>query len=194
MPYFEDGTLKFKSMPKEKREAVYIPIASFITAYGRAKTIRTSQAIRDYSLKKYGFDAYEYSDTDSIKVVGLTDEDLKELNDQGIIEIDDYKLGAWAVEEHFDRILAIRQKCYITEVDGKCYPTVAGLPKYLAPLLTMDNFKRGFTTKGKTLPDLIKLAKENGASMDEIEKIHHKLTYKYVKGGVILADTDFTIK
>lgn len=58
----------------------------------------------------------------------------------------------------------------------------------------MDNFKRGFTTKGKLLPDLIELAKDNGATLEEIDKIHHKLTYKYVKGGVILADTDFTIK
>lgn len=98
------------------------------------------------------------------------------------------------MEEHFDRILAIRQKCYITESEGKFHPTVAGLPKYLAPLLTMDNFKRGFTTKGMLLPDLIDLAKENGATEEDLEKIHHKLTYKYVKGGVILADTDFTIK
>lgn len=180
-------------MPKEKREPIYIPIASFITAYGRAKTIRTSQAIRDYSIEKYGEDKYVYSDTDSCKA-NLTDEDLKELNERGIIEIDDYKLGAWALEEHFDRILAIRQKCYITEHDGKCSPTVAGLPKYLAPLITFDNFKRGFTTKGMVLPDLIKLAKDNGATNEELEKIHHKLTYKYVKGGVILADTDFTIK
>ena len=58
----------------------------------------------------------------------------------------------------------------------------------------MNNFKRGFTTKGKLLPDLVEMAKANGATEDELEKIHHKLTYKYVKGGVILSDTDFTIK
>lgn len=58
----------------------------------------------------------------------------------------------------------------------------------------MNNFKRGFSTKGKMLPDLITMAKDNGATEEELEKIHHKLTYKYVKGGVILADTDFTIK
>lgn len=193
VPYFEDGVLKFYNLPKEEREPVYVPIASFITAYGRAKTIRTSQAIRDFSMAKYGEDAYIYSDTDSIKCT-LNDDDLKELNDKGIIKIDDYELGAWAVEEHFDRILAIRQKCYITEHEGVCTPTVAGLPKYLAPLLTFDNFKRGFTTKGMLLPDLIELAKKNGATEEQLEKIHHKLTYKYVKGGVILADTDFTIK
>ena len=41
---------------------------------------------------------------------------------------------------------------------------------------------------------MINEAIKNGASESEIEKIHHKLTYKYVKGGVILEDTDFTIK
>ena len=45
-----------------------------------------------------------------------------------------------------------------------------------------------------TKEDMIKLALKNGATNDEIEKLHHKFTYKYVKGGVILADTDFTIK
>ena len=42
--------------------------------------------------------------------------------------------------------------------------------------------------------DMIKLAKKNGATDEEIEKLHHKLVYKYVKGGVILKETDFTIK
>lgn len=194
IPFMDhDGTLKFITKEKEKRESIYIPVASFITAYGRAKTIRTSQKIREWSIEHKGFDAYVYSDTDSIKAL-LTDEDLEKLKQEGIIDLDDYELGYWALEEHFDRILAIRQKCYITESEGKCHPTVAGLPKYLAPLLTMDNFKRGFTTKGMLLPDLIDLAKENGATNEELDKIHHKLTYKYVKGGVILADTDFTIK
>ena len=57
-----------------------------------------------------------------------------------------------------------------------------------------DNFKKGFTTAGMSMNDMIKLAKKNGANEEEIKKLHHKLTYKYVKGGVILADTDFTIK
>lgn len=166
-------------------------MASFITSYARNKTIRTSQAVRDYSLKKYGVDKYWYSDTDSIKC-GLTDEDLEELKD--VIEIDDYKLGAWALEEHFDRFLAIRQKCYITEIEGKVHVTVAGLPQYLAPLITFDNFKKGFSTNGMTLPELKAMAKKNGATKDEIKKIHHKLRYVYVDGGVVLEDTDFTIK
>ena len=191
-PYLdENGVVKFTLLPEEEREPVYIPVACFITSYGRVDTIRTSQKIRDYSIAKYGKDAYLYSDTDSIHCT-LTDEDLEELKDD--IFLDDYALGAWAKESEFDRALFIRQKCYIEEEKGKLNVTVAGLPKYLTPLITFDNFKRGFTTEGLTLNEMIDLASENGATEEQIKKLHPKLTYKYVKGGVILADTDFTIK
>lgn len=192
MPYLdEDGIVKFITLDSEERETCYLPVASFITSLGRNKTIRTSQAIKDFTLNKYGEDRYYYSDTDSIHA-GLNSEDLEELKD--IIKIDDYELGAWAKEAEFTKALYIRQKCYIEQVDGKTVVTVAGLPKYLAPLITFDNFKKGFTTSGMELDDLVELAKKNGATDEELKKLHHKLTYKYVKGGVILADTDFTIK
>lgn len=191
-PYLDDnGVVKFTLLPEEEREPVYIPVACFITSYGRVDTIRTSQKIRDYSIKKYGKDAYLYSDTDSIHCT-LTDADLEELKED--IFIDDYALGAWAKESDFDRALFIRQKCYIEEEKGKLNVTVAGLPKYLTPLITFENFKKGFTTEGLTLHEMIDLASKNGATEEELKKLHPKLTYKYVKGGVILADTDFTIK
>ena len=122
----------------------------------------------------------------------LDDEDLEELKD--VIFLDDYALGAWAKESDFDRALFIRQKCYVEEENGKLNVTVAGLPKYLTPLITFENFKKGFSTEGLTLKQMINLASKNGATDEQIKKLHHKLTYKYVKGGVILADTDFTIK
>lgn len=187
----EDGIVRFSLLPEEEREPVYIPVACFITAYGRCDTIRTSQKIRDYSIEKYGKDAYLYSDTDSIHCL-LNDDDLECLKDD--IFLDDFALGAWAKESEFDRALFIRQKCYIEEENGKLNVTVAGLPKYLTPLITFENFKRGFSTEGLTLDEMIKMASANGATPEEIKKLHSKLTYKYVKGGVILADTDFTIK
>ena len=186
-----DERLRFITEDEEERETLYVPVASFITAYGRNKTIRTSQAIRDFTLKKYGEDRYFYSDTDSIHA-NLSEEDLEELKD--IIDIDDYKLGYWAKEAEFDRAIYIRQKCYVEEIKGKLEVTVAGLPKYLAPLITFENFKRGFSTEGLTLQEMLDLASANGATEEELKKLHPKLTYKYVKGGVILADTDFTIK
>lgn len=191
-PYLdEEGIVRFTMTQPEERESIYIPVACFITAYARVKTILTSQAIRDYSEKKYDKDAYLYSDTDSIHCT-LNKDDLTELND--IIEIDDYKLGAWAHESDFTRAIFLRQKCYIEEINGKVKVTVAGLPQFLAPIINFDNFKEGFTTENLTEEDLIKLAKENGATDGEVEKVHHKLNYKYVKGGVVLCDTGFTIK
>ena len=186
-----EGNIQYLNTDIEEREPVYIPVASWITSLGRCKTIRTSQMIREYSLKKHGFDAYIYSDTDSIKAI-LTDEDIEELKD--MIGIDDYALGKWALEEKWQKFLGIRQKCYITEVDDKVKVTVAGLPKYLAPIINFNNFKRGFSTCGLTVEKMREMAKENGASEEEIEALHHKLTYTHVDGGVVLTDTDFTIK
>ena len=191
--FHEDGTLGYITEKPEERKTVYIPVAAFTTAYARNKTIRTSQKIREYTEKKYGVDGYIYSDTDSIKA-NLTDEDLDYLSKEGILDIDDFKLGAWACEEHFDRILCIRQKCYITESEGHVGVTVAGLPKYLTPLISFENFKKGFTTAGLSQTEMVLMARANGASDDELEEIHHKTTYKHVNGGVILVDTDFTIK
>lgn len=190
-PYLDNGVVKFRLLPEETRETVSVAVAAYITAYGRNKTIRTSQQIRDYTMQKYGEDRYFYSDTDSIHA-NLSPEDLEELKD--IILIDDFKLGYWAKEAEFDRAIYIRQKCYIEEINGKLEVTVAGLPKYLAPLITFDNFKKGFTTEGLNRDQMLAIASGNGASPEEIEKLHHKLRYKYVNGGVILADTDFTIK
>lgn len=194
-PYLDDsGVVRYQMMEPEEREPVYIPVASFITSYARSYTIRTSQAIRDWSIKKYGVDCYLYSDTDSIHMLVYNeDEDVNDL--AKIINIDDYELGAWKLESRFKRASFIRQKSYIEEdYDDKLNVTIAGFPKQLAPLINFDNFKIGFTTEGMTLDDLIKLAKDNGASDEQIEKLHPKLGYKYVKGGVILEDVDFTIK
>lgn len=191
-PYLdENDKLCYYNLPEETKKGLYIPVASFITAYARNKTIRTSQAVRDFSLNKYGIDKYWYSDTDSIWT-GLTVEDLEELKDT--IEIDDYKLGAWALEKTVDRFLGLRQKCYIYEMDNKVNVTIAGLPHYLAPLITFDNFRKGFSTAGLTIEMMQAQAKANGATEEEIKKLHHKLRYTYVNGGVVLEDTDFTIK
>lgn len=190
-PYLDrDGVVKYIVSEEETRETCYCPIACFVTSYGRERTIRTGQAIRDFTLKKYGEDRIYYADTDSWHT-NLSEEDLEELKD--IIKIDDFEINCWAKEAEYDAAIYIRQKCYIERVNGKVEVTVAGLPKYLAPIITFDNFKRGFTTAGMSISDLVREAKKNGASEEEIKKIHHKLTYKYVKGGVILSDTDFSI-
>ena len=193
-PYLdENNELRYEDLPEEKMKGIYLPVATFVTAYGRKLIVETSQAIRDYSLAKYGVDKYYYSDTDSCKI-GLTDADLEELKEKGIVKVDDYALGFFACEEHFTRFMALRQKCYITEVDGKVHATIAGLPQYLAPMINFDNFKKGFSTAGLSMETIKQMARDNGFDEETIRKMHRKLRYVYVDGGVILEDTDFTIK
>jgi hypothetical protein len=194
-PYInENGEVSYHLGDLEEGKGLYIPVGSFITSLARNKTIRTSQAIRDYTLSKYKEDYYIYSDTDSIHMKSLPEEELKQF-----IDIDDYKLGAWKLESKFKRGKFIRQKCYIEEEeiteeeyikqkekgnnvyirDNKYYflnVTVAGLPKKLGKYVTFENFKIGFSI----------------LASDETKD--HKLTYKHVDGGVMLVETDFTIK
>lgn len=177
-PVIIDGEVHYAMTDEEDKAGVYLPVASFITAYARKYTIETSQMIRDWSTAHHGKDAYLYSDTDSIHA-NLSKEDLQILSD--IIKIDDYELGAWKHESSFERAKFIRQKCYIEQdYDGKINVTIAGFPKKLAHLINFNNFNIGFTTEG--MPDEL------------IGEAGRKLRYKHVKGGVILVDTDFTLK
>lgn len=159
----KDGIIRYDIGEVKQENGIYIPVACFITSYARRKTIGTSQAIKDYSIEKYGKDMYIYSDTDSIHTT-LPIEECKKF-----CQIDDFKLGYWAHEATATRGKFVRQKCYIEEIDGKIKITCAGLPDRCYDQVTWDNFKEGFTA-------------------------HGKLTYKYVKGGVKLVETDFTIK
>ena len=171
-PYLdENGIIQYGMYPLEQRQAIYIPVASFITSYARRKTILTSQAIKDYTLNKYGIDYYIYSDTDSIHLLDIDEEELKQF-----VDIDDYRLGAWKLESRFTRGKYLRQKCYIEQNDDTLNVTVAGLPKKLGRYVNFDNFNVGLT---------IKVSDEDK---------EYKLTFKHVKGGVILVGTDFTIK
>ena len=172
-PTLEDDIIHYKCYDRKDRDTIYCPVASFITSYARADIIRNSQAIRDYTINKYGKDYYIYSDTDSIHCLKLSDDELKQF-----MQIDDFMLGAYKVESTFERAKFIRQKCYI-EIDkeGKVNSTIAGMPKRLGKYVNLDNFESGFSIKA-----------------DDPDYEDKKLTYKHVKGGVILVPTDFTIK
>ena len=197
-PYInEEGVVCYYLTALTIRKSIYIPVATFITSYARRKTILTSQAIRDYSLEKYGEDYYCYSDTDSIHLRYMSEEELKKF-----VDIDDFKLGAWKLESTFTKAKFIRQKCYIEENeltkeeylklkndddfegniyehDGKYYllnTTIAGMPKFQGKYITFDNFNVGLSL------------------LETDETIEHKKRFKHVKGGVLLVDSDFTIK
>lgn len=174
----DDNALHELFLDVEERKPVYVPVAAFTTAYARCKTIRTSQAIRDWSMKNKGYDAYIYSDTDSISMSRIDLKDIEELKQ--IVDIDDYRLGAWKVETRFYRSKWIKSKCYCKLLNsGKMDVVVAGLPKKLGHLVTFENFEVGFNTAKFT--------------DEEIGDAGRKLTYKQVPGGVVLVPTDFSI-
>lgn len=145
IPYLEDGIVKYKLGEVEKKKGLYIPVGCFITAYARRKTIETSQAIKEYSINKYGKDLYIYSDTDSIHTL-LGIEELKKF-----CEIDDYKLGVWKHEASFSKARFIRQKCYIEEINNEIKITCAGLPSRCYDFVTWENFRTGFKCGGKLI-------------------------------------------
>lgn len=165
-PELDDkGIVTYKFYDKEIREPIYIPMAAFITSYARNKTIRTSQAIKEYSIKNYGKDYYIYSDTDSIHSLFTDSKILKQF-----VDIDDYRLGAWKLESRFIKGKYLRAKSYIEmSPEGKLNCTVAGLPKNLGDVVDFDNFKIGNSYFGKMIP-------------------------LHVKGGLILKPDYFTIR
>lgn len=174
IPYLkEDGSCGFRLGDEEFKDPIYTPMGVFITSYARELTIRTAQSC---------YDRIIYCDTDSIHLEG-TDmpESIKHL-------IDDDRLGYWQHESTYKRAKYIRQKTYIQEIYQKqnekgkwvnastndytrLYTAVkcAGMPDKIKDNVTFDNFEIGFTSYGKLLP-------------------------KQVDGGVVLIDTEFTIK
>ena len=167
--YF-DGYLTTRPKNTKVDKPIYIPIASAITAGARRKTIEASQKILEYSLKKYGEPLYFYSDTDSIHC-GLNFEECLECLGADLDKDNTGELGLWKVEEK-DIVKAkyIRPKTYLEEKEnGKICTGVAGLPKNMQEVLTWKMFESGTTFYGK-------------------------LTPVQVQGGVILLESEFSLK
>lgn len=180
----DDGSCGFIAGEEEFKDPVYTPMGVFITSWARHTCISTAQKC---------YDRIIYCDTDSIHLTGTEiPEVIKDIVDPG-------KLGFWDHETTFKKAKYIRQKTYMYEAcmkekrdengeietkDGKikfipCVPEeatktkisvkCAGMPERVKEHVNFDNFDIGFTSKGKLLP-------------------------KHVHGGVVLIDTDFTIK
>ena len=125
---------------------------------------------REYTIRtaQSVYDRIIYCDTDSIHITGTNiPESIEHL-------IDKNKLGYWDYETTFVRARYLRQKSYCQDIlmdDGTTYfkVTCAGMPDKVKENVTFDNFKIGFKSYGKLMP-------------------------KQVKGGVVLVDSEFTIK
>jgi hypothetical protein len=185
IPYLkEDGSTAYKlprdeetkEIIKETKDPIYTPMGVFITSWARHTTITTAQKC---------FDRILYCDTDSIHLEGTN------IPDSIADIVDDKRLGYWKHEGTFKRAKFLRQKTYVEDYfakwidtpEGKkkkmCSPEeadttifevkCAGMPDKIKEFVTFENFEIGFSSYGKLLP-------------------------KHVNGGVVLVDTEFTIK
>lgn len=178
IPYLdENDVVRYTVTEQEDKDPIYIPIASFITAYARNKTIRAAQSV---------YDRFIYADTDSLHLVGL---DVPKQ-----LDVDKTKLGAWDNESTFVRAKFIRAKTYLEQSEvseedylkgkngkkGYLYErfnelycinkiTCAGMPESCYQYVTFDNFNVGSEYNGK-------------------------LQTSHVKGGAVLKETTFNIK
>lgn len=178
LPYFdnEEDRVKYRYGEKEIRDALYIPLGTYVTSWARYITISTAQKL---------YDRFIYADTDSLHLTGW---DLPEG-----INIHHSNLGAWKMEYKFKNAKYLRAKCYIdiladgyaefakdeegnyiynedgTHKMNDMHITIAGMPASCYKYVTFENFKFGSRYNGK-------------------------LTMKHVKGGIVLIDTTYEIK
>lgn len=155
-PELVDDVLRYVDVEDTDREGVYLPVGCFITAWARYKTITTAQRCGD---------RFIYSDTDSVKVLGIE-------RIEGM-DVDAVRLGAWKDEGSFTRFKALRAKTYIaeypTEDGSKIEVHVAGLPSRCHHQVTFENFQLGAVYGGK-------------------------LYQHRVHGGIVLVEDTFKIK
>ena len=115
---------EFVAEYKDDKMISYVPLASFITSYARAITIKAAIA---------NFENFVYADTDSLH---LTKEAV------GIV-IDDNELGAWKLEKEFDDSLFLGLKCYAEHDKDGWEFKIAGLPQDATEQLNISQFYIG---------------------------------------------------
>lgn len=200
-----DGKIRTKTAPTEFSDPVYIPIASFVTAYARKITISAAQSLYQYFI---------YADTDSLHLKGCPD-NLP-------IIVHDSDLGAWKVEYKSVRAKYLKAKRYMVETTPPIAPPLCETPQSHTILHTkprslpnksIKNYRGNFD--GKPNPTQAAISdpqppepriKITCAGMpDNIKKtvtfetfitgatFPGKLVPKYVPGGVVLCPTTFTL-
>lgn len=220
IPYLENGQVKYVETDPERkpdRSILYIPIACFITAYAREKTIRSAQKV---------YDKFIYADTDSLHmdidlpdiIRAKTDKETENMTTEDFINagisfpsdfiINPVNLGAWKAESRFFRARFIRAKTYIedsnkedlwnkaefnsSEVKEYCEDNLLDFKEEIKKYSGMyDKAKLKITCAGMPKGCYKNVSWDNfypGASFEG------KLAQKTVPGGVVLEETIFTIK
>lgn len=187
----EDGSLGYHVVVETNKDPVYIAAGSAITSYSRNFTIRAAQQ-NFHGADKRGF---KYADTDSIHC------DLAPSEIKGI-RVSDNDFCAWKLESCWDIAKFIRQKTYVEHVTHEDLKPIeepyynikcAGMPESCKELLLISMGEQEPTEKQKKY-EYFYSKKRTLDDFDIGLTIPSKLVPRTIKGGVILVETDFTIK
>lgn len=135
-----ESVVDFERYEDEEAEPIYTALACFVTAYARAKTMRTAQRFHDEG-------RYIYSDTDSVHVLG---------NQPDWLDVDPKRLGAWKNEGIAEDARFLRAKTYIKRKHGEIVVTCAGMPDNIKRIATFDNFRFGHVYGNKLVQKTVK--------------------------------------
>lgn len=205
----DDETVGFYEVDEHEKKPGYIPVGSAITSYARNFTIRAAQK-NYYGKDKPGF---IYADTDSIHC-DLPPDKLKG------IKVHPTNFCCWKLESSWDIGWFVRQKTYIEHAVAEDLEPIAnpyynikcaGMPKKCKDLFaesfdpnTAKSIEKGINPRNTT-----QALSDSGLSPEEIEflsktrtfkdfklglRVPGKLLPKRIKGGVLLVDTEFTMR
>ena len=196
----DDGSLMYKVVAEMNKDPVYIACGSAITSYSRNFTIRAAQK-NFHGVDKRGF---KYADTDSIHC------DLQPNEIQGI-RVSDNDFCAWKLEACWDIAKFIRQKTYVEHVTHEDLKPIehpyynikcAGMPDSCKQLLLASMGEKWIDNEHELeLKDKQKekykefLSKKRTLEDFKVGLIvPSKLLPLSIRGGVILKETDFTLR
>ena len=202
VPYIDpvDNIVRYMGVAENNKKPGYIAVGSAITSYARCFTIRAAQA-NYHGVHKPGF---IYADTDSIHC------DLAPSEIKGI-RVSDNDFCAWKLESCWDIAKFIRQKTYVEHVTHEDLKPIehpyynlkcAGMPESCK-----DLFLYSMGEKWKDNEHELELSEKQKEKYKDFIKqkrtlndfkidltIPSKLVPRTIKGGVILAETDFTLR
>ena len=206
-PYLANGVVKWKVLKQASQDPIYMPMASFITSYGRQDLVKVITLIRKLGYILYGedYDAFAYCDTDSAhfyltrenierigEIKNIKDSELNELKELKDLIDDGTSLGKWKIEEVIYKGVYLRAKTYLEQVIPNS--EIENAKKYNETIGEDEKPIKIYATACAGLPkkEQGKLDFDNFKLGEVFEGV--KLLPKQVKGGVALVATDFTIK
>ena len=197
-----DTEIGFIPVPQHDKDTVYIAAGSAVTSYARNFTIRAAQA-NYHGVDKRGF---IYADTDSIHC------DLEPQKIVGI-KVHDKNFCCWKLESQWDDAIFVRQKTYIEHVVAEDLKPIdtpyysikcAGMPDRCKQLFEASLSNRVISDEQKSKmsdAEIDFLFDDNGntkpRTLSDFKvnlKVPGKLLPKRIAGGVVLKETEFTLR